>query len=96
MPVAFIMEFEGGTLDQYDRVIELMGFAPGGVGPEDAHFHWATATDDGLMVTDVWTSDEAFQAFAAEKIGPFTAEVGLDEPKIRRHEVHNHLTGGSA
>ena len=47
-----------------------------------------------VRVVDVWESDEAFQAFAEEKIGPYTAEVGLSEPAIERHEVHNLLARG--
>ena len=30
MPVAIVMEFPGGTLEQYDQVIEKMGFEKGG------------------------------------------------------------------
>lgn len=89
MAVAFIMDFEGGTLEQYDQVMEKMDL--GDSVPDDAHFHWVTKTDDGVRVVDVWESDEAFQAFAEEKIGPYTAEVGLSEPAIERHEVHNLL-----
>ncbi len=92
MAVAFVMEFEGGTLDQYDQVMEKMGLEPGGQAPPGALFHWVTATDNGVRVTDVWESDEAFQSYADEKIGPFTAEVGLSEPAVTRHEVHNHVT----
>lgn len=90
MAVAFIMDFEGGTLDQYDQVMEKMDL--GDSVPDNAHFHWAAETDGGVRVVDVWESDEAFQAFAEEKIGPYTAEVGLSEPVIERFEVHNHLS----
>ena len=45
------MEFEGATLDQYDEVIEKMGFSPGGAGAPGGLFHWITATDGGIRVT---------------------------------------------
>lgn len=95
MPVAVVMEFSGATLEQYDQVIERMGFTPGGAGAPGGMFHWVTATDDGIRVTDVWKTREQFDAFAGEKIGPITAEVGIPSPpQITYHDVHNHLTAG--
>ena len=32
MPVAFKLRFAGATTDQYDQVVEKMGFTPGGGG----------------------------------------------------------------
>ncbi len=55
-----------------------------------------TKTDDGMRVTDVWESRDAFDKFAQEKIGPISAEVGLpNPPEIQFFEVHNYLTAGS-
>jgi hypothetical protein len=96
MAVAYEMRFEGATLEQYDRVMELMGLDQGDTSPDGAVFHWAAATDDGIIVVDVWESDEQFDQFAAEKIGPFSAQVGITaEPLITRYEVHNTLVGES-
>jgi len=89
------MNFNGATLDQYDQVIEKMGFTPGGAGAPGGLFHWITATDDGMRVTDVWETREQFEAFSEEKIGPITQEVGVPgPPEITFYEVHNHLTAG--
>jgi len=90
MAHAFILRFPDATTEQYDEVIEKMEL--GGRAPENAHFHWAALTDDGLLVVDVWETPEAFQAFADEKIGPITSEVGLSEPTIESHPVHNTLS----
>ena len=95
MPVAIVMEFEGGTLEQYDEVIKRMGFEPGGEGAVGGLFHWVSKTDDGLIVTDVWETAEQYQQFAEEKIGPITQEVGVPgPPKLTFHDVHNYLTAG--
>jgi heme-degrading monooxygenase HmoA len=91
MAVAIVMDFEGGSLDQYDQVVQSMGLAPGGPTPPGALFHWVTQTDDGVRVTDVWESQDAFQAFAEEQIGPKTQAAGLAEPQLTFHEVHNHF-----
>ena len=93
MAVAVVLEFSDTTLEQYDKVIELMGFDPAGAGPPGALFHWATETDDGLRVTDVWSDREKFDRFAEEKIGPLTQQAGItSQPEITFHEVHNYLT----
>ena len=61
MAVAEQLDFKDGTLDQYDQVIAKMGFSPGGPGGSGGLFHWVTKTDDGIRVTDVWETEEAFE-----------------------------------
>jgi len=89
------MDFEGATLEQYDQVIDKMGFRPGGRGAVGGLFHWVAATPGGILVTDVWESKEKFEAFAADQIGPITMAVGVpNPPKVTMHEVHSTLTAG--
>lgn len=95
MAVGVVLDFEGATVDQYDQVIEKMGFSPGGAGGQGSLFHWVTQTDDGMRVTDVWQDRETFERFAEEQIGPFTAAVGItNPPQISFFDVHNYLTAG--
>jgi hypothetical protein len=97
MAVAIILEFDGTTLEQYDEINKRMGLTPGGPGPAGSISHWATMTDKGLMVTDVWESREQFDKFAQEKIGPLSAEVGFaGPPRMTFHEVHNYYTPGNS
>lgn len=96
MAVAIEMNFKGATLEQYDRVIELMDLTPGGDTPPGALFHWVAETEDGLRVVDVWEDMETFDRYAQEKIGPFTKQAGFEsEPEITTHAVYNHLATGS-
>ena len=92
MAVAVILEFDGASLDQYEQVIEKMGFEHEGTGGPGGLFHWVTKTDNGFRVTDVWATREDFEKFSEEKIGPYSQEAGLPEPKIEFVEVHNYLT----
>ena len=89
MPTAYVMDFSGGSLDQYNQVVDKMNLggktAPGGI------YHWVAETDDGFRVVDVWETSEAYEQFAQEKIGPLTAEVGLAPPAVQQYEVHNTL-----
>jgi hypothetical protein len=95
MAVAVELNFPGATLEQYDQVVERMGFTPGGSGGPGGLFHWVTKTDDGIRVVDVWQTKEQFESFAEEQIRPITQDVGFPgEPEIRTYEVHNHLTAG--
>ena len=97
MAVAFKMKFEGATLEQYDRVMELMGLDQGDSSPDGAVFHWVSATDDGIVVVDVWESDEQFNKFAEEQIGPYTQQVGIPNPPVvTRFAIHNILVGDAA
>ena len=93
MAVAVEQNFSGATTEQYDQILEKMGLTPGGATPPGAISHWVAKTDDGVRVVDVWESQEFFERFAREKIGPYAREVGIeDEPEIRFYEVHNYLT----
>lgn len=95
MTVAIQMDFPGATLEEYDRVIEKMGFTPGGPGAPDAISHWAAQTDSGLRVVDVWKTREAFEAFAQNSIGPITQEMGFPgPPEMTFFDVHSYLTQG--
>ena len=96
MAIAVQMDFAGTTLEQYDQVIQLMGLTPKGPGPAGAISHFATMTDSGLRVVDVWETQEQFEKFAQEQIGPFSQQVGLSAPpQIQMFAVHNYFTPGT-
>lgn len=88
MAVAIELRFPG-TLAEYDEVMQQMDLPE--EGPEGALFHWVAATDDGIMVVDVWETMEQFDRFARENIGPQTQKAGMPQPHITTHAVHNHL-----
>jgi hypothetical protein len=95
MAVAVVIECKGATLDQYDQVLAKMGRTPRGRGAPGSLFHWVTATEDGIRVTDVWRTHEEFETFAEERIGPFSVEVGLPAPpEITFHDVHSYDSAG--
>ena len=92
MAVAIEMRFTGATLAQYDEVMKLMELHDGRPAPEGALFHWVAATDDGIMVVDVWETMEQFDRFARENIMPNAQKAGISAPPdVTTHAVHNHL-----
>ena len=97
MAVAVVMKFKGASLDQYDEVVDRMGFERSGAGAAGSIFHWVAQTEDGLQITDMWESKEAFERFAQEQIMPHTAAVGITEqPDITYCEAHNYMTAGQS
>lgn len=52
--------------------------------------HLAVPREYGLMVVDVWSSAEAFEAFERnEDFRRVLRDSGLPEPKMRSYPVHN-------
>jgi hypothetical protein len=97
MAVAVVLDFKGGTLEQYDQVVDRMGLHDSSNMPGGGITHWVAATDDGIRVTDVWESREQFEAFAQSDIGPHTQAVGMPgPPEINFYEVHNWLVSETA
>ena len=89
MAKAFMLEFPGGTLEQYDQVVEGLNLggktAPGGI------LHFAGIVDGNLRVVDVWESQEVFDKFTQEKTIPLMKKFNLPMPKIISWQVHNIL-----
>lgn len=93
--VAVVLEF-AGDLDQYDEIVDLMGFSKGGRGADGGLFHWVTPIKGGVRVTDVWQDKETFEQFSEDQIGPYTAKVGVPPPtSVVFHDVYNFFTAGS-
>ena len=90
--MAFVVQvtLPGMTVAQYDELRDIVGWldeAPqGGI----AHLMWEEA--DGLHGTDVWESEEAWNAFGMYRLGPALAKLGIDmapEAKfVPAHEVY--------
>jgi hypothetical protein len=88
------LDFRGATLEQYDEVVERMGFLPGGPSAPGSLFHWVTKTDDGIRFVDVWQDRDAYQSFVS-RCRPLFIEIGVvDVPATQFFEVHNYFAGG--
>ncbi|MGO8872789.1 MAG: hypothetical protein ACLQPH_15565 [Acidimicrobiales bacterium] len=96
MAVVVQQKFTGSTLDQYDEAIAKLGITAGGPHTTPGLlFHYVVATDEGVEITDIWTTREGFEKFAQEQIAPVTQEVGISPPtSVEFFEVHNHNTAG--
>jgi hypothetical protein len=84
MSYALILEFAGATADQYDAVNTIMGIDPfSGEGdwPDGLLSHTGAAgAEGGIVVFEVWDSQESQGAFMGSRLGPALDKVGLPEP----------------
>lgn len=89
MAVARTFECRGWTVEQYDRLMDELGYGSGNAAP-GVLFHWAEATPEGVRATDVYESSEVADRLASAEIAPMAQRLGLPLPEITEHQVHNY------
>ncbi len=93
MPILVMMEFDGFTTADYDRVDEVLRGAGRERLPDGLISHAAGVTDDGIVIVDVWESAEALERGIAEELGPAMQEAGIPPAQPTVLPVHDHLEG---
>jgi hypothetical protein len=94
MAILMILDIPGGTVEQYDKVNEAMGVDADNT-PEGLISHVTGPTDDGLLIVDVWESEEALNRFVGERVMPAMQQVGVPEAMPRVMPVHNRIDTGA-
>jgi hypothetical protein len=82
MSKVIILEFATATADQYHAVNKVLGVnmeTGEGDWPKPLVSHLGAFGDSGLVVVEVWESEEA-QAEFMGRLGPALAEVGVPAP----------------
>jgi hypothetical protein len=85
--------FEGGTEDQYRKVVAKAHPAEG--LPAGQRYHAAGPTEGGWLIVAVWDSREAFDSFVHDTLVPVlqSTEGGFTAPPQERvAEVANLVT----
>ena len=89
----WLIEVDDTATDVYDRMAADMPEHTG----DPSGYPWlqhSVATDgNGFVVADVWASEEAFGAFAEQRIGPAAQKHGMGPMRMKTLKVHNHLRG---
>ena len=89
MAVVVIQDF-GATADEYDAVNAKVD--PKSNPPAGLIIHTGSVTDDGMRVVDVWESEQHFNDFREQRLGPAVHEVMGEDPApptVQVHEVHD-------
>ena len=83
MAVGMLQTAEMFTKEMYDQVTEKMFGHSSPMRPEESPegliVHSAGQGEGGWYVYDIWESEEAFQRFMDEKLGPAVREVMGDQ-----------------
>jgi hypothetical protein len=88
--MSILIRFEPATsvsTDQYDETIRRLEDA-GDFPPDGLDYHAAFIVDGQLRVSEVWDSEEKFQAFG-ERLMPILSDVGIDPGEPTQAEIHN-------
>ena len=75
------------TAEQYDETVRKLEEA-GEIPADGLDYHVCFSGDGGLLVSEIWDSQEKFDAFG-EKLMPVLSEVGIDAGEPQVFEVHN-------
>ena len=89
MAVLMLMDIEA-TLDEYDRVNEIVD--PATNPPPGLILHVGSQHGNVIRVADVWESEQQFNDFREQRLGPAVGQVlGADAgpPQIEILEVHD-------
>ena len=78
---------ESATVEQYDETIRLLE-ADGPLPPDGQDYHVAFIVDGNLRVSEIWDSQESFEAFG-QRLMPILEQVGIDPGQPEIHEIHN-------
>src|SRR2546428_3814346 len=87
-----ILEWEGVSPDQYERVNQSMGIVSDADAPDGLISHVAAIDERGeLVIVDLWESEQALGSFVEKRLGPALAEAGIPQSQPRIHPLHNQI-----
>jgi heme-degrading monooxygenase HmoA len=96
MAVLMMLEVPGGTVEQYERVNEILEISDDGDAPDGLLYHVAARSDDGIVIADLWRSREDVERFFDERAGAAIAEAGMPDAEPLIAEVHHHSPGSGS
>jgi hypothetical protein len=94
MTVAFILESEEETAEQYDACVKLANL--GGKPPPGAQLQAAGPIPGGWRTLAIWESRAIFDAFGESTAKPIRKQLGIREPTIQEFDVTELQAGGGS
>ena len=89
--VLVLIELDGFTIDDYDALTADMEAHAGDGSAHPTVAHVVGATDDGLVVVDIWDSGEAFAKFGETELAPRMGADQMARMQPRVSQMHNHV-----
>jgi len=93
MAIVMMLEVPGGTIEQYEQANEIMGIHGDENAPDGLLGHVAAKTEDGVLIVDVWESQEHLDTFFRERLGDALHQAGVPDAKPRIYPIHNAIRG---
>jgi hypothetical protein len=95
MAIELVIEFPGGTLQEYEKTVKNLGMELNSDRnmPEGLISHIAYLEGDCLKVVDVWESRQGFDRFLRERLQPVLEKTGLPMPNVKQHELYDVVIG---
>jgi hypothetical protein len=88
-----LMHWREATSDQYDQVRGKAQWDRD--TPDGAKLHVCGFNDDGMHILDVWESEESFNAYFQQRIGPAVQAVGIQgQPDVKFFPMHGVFAPG--
>jgi hypothetical protein len=79
------------TTEQYDETISRLQSDGSAFPPDGLEYHCAFTSDGVLRVSEIWDSQEKFEAFGP-RLMPILTEVGIDPGQPEILQVHNTIS----
>ena len=87
MATVMQMHWREATPEQYDRARAQVGWDRD--VPDGAKLHVSGFGDDGLHVSDVWESEQAFNTFMEHRLAPAIQEIVIQgQPEVTFFPMH--------
>jgi hypothetical protein len=88
MAVAVISRFPDLSAEVYDEVVTSLDLDAN--PPAGAILHVVGASDDGLVISEIWQTEQTFRAFCDYRLLPALRQHGaLGEPLVEVAPLHN-------
>ncbi len=82
MATIMLMHWPEVTEGQYQEARKLVNWE--GNVPKGAKFHTSWFAGDGFHVFDLWDTQDDFDAFLRERLGPAIAQIGIQgQPNVQ-------------
>ena len=89
------MEAPGATPDQYDALNEALGVVDDATAPDGLVMHMAGISEDGMVIVDVWESQEKLDAFfSSGGLGHALEESDMQVGQPSIHKLHHMIPQG--
>jgi hypothetical protein len=96
MAILMTLQVLGGTVEQYDRANEILGIHSDADAPDGLIQHVCGLIDDGVVIFDLWETEDAFNTFFANRLGAALQQAGVPESQPVFEQVHNLVPRGGA